>query len=280
MESVAASKVSFEFFPPRSEDQRLLLQATCEKLAEWNPEYFSVTFGAGGSSLASTRGIVLKLHETTGVPLAPHISCMAPSQDSIRKLLEEYRQAGINRLVVLRGDRPVGMDGPGPFQYANELLAFIRSEFGDQFHLQVACYPEVHPESDTPASDIQNFSRKASAGADGAITQYFFNADAYFRFVDESRAAGVDLPITPGIMPITNYHQLARFSDVCGAEIPQWIRRRLQQYSEDTVAIRDFGADIMTGMCEKLLEGGAPGLHFYTLNRANATVKILGALSL
>ena len=278
MDSSVSTKVSFEFFPPRSEEQSLLLEDACGKLAAWNPEYFSVTFGAGGSSLASTREIVLKLHETTGVPAAPHISCMAPDRKSISRLLHKYRQAGIDRLVVLRGDRPAGMDGPGPFQYANELVAYIRSEFGAHFHLQVACYPEVHPESKSPASDLENFSKKVSAGADAAITQYFFNTDAYFRFVDECRNTGVNLPITPGIMPITNFHQLARFSDICGAEIPQWIRLRLEQYSNDSESIREFGTDVMTRLCEKLLAGGAPGLHFYTLNRAEATLKILAGL--
>lgn len=278
MDSSVSTKVSFEFFPPRSEEQNLLLEDACGKLAAWNPEYFSVTFGAGGSSLASTREIVLRLHETTGVPAAPHISCMAPDRESISRLLHKYRQAGIDRLVVLRGDRPAGMDGPGPFQYANELVAYIRSEFGAHFHLQVACYPEVHPESKSSASDLENFSKKVSAGADAAITQYFFNTDAYFRFVDECRNTGVNLPITPGIMPITNFHQLARFSDICGAEIPRWIRLRLEQYGNDTESIREFGTDVMTTLCEKLLAGGAPGLHFYTLNRAEATLRILGGL--
>lgn len=275
MDRAAAIKVSFEFFPPRNGEQQLILESTWQKLARQNPEYFSVTFGAGGSSLASTREIVLKLQNSSGAPAAPHISCMAPDRSSIRQLLDDYREAGIDRLLVLRGDRPEGIYGPGPFQFANELVEFIRSEFGSQFHLQVACYPEFHPESDSPASELKFFKQKVDAGVDGAITQYFFNADAYFRFIDDCHSLGIDVPITPGIMPITNYHSLARFSDTCGAEIPQWIRRRLEQYGNDGASIRDFGADVISGLCENLLAGGAPGLHFYTLNRANATLRIL-----
>lgn len=275
MNSTAPTNISFEFFPPRDEKQQQKLESASQKLALQGPEYFSVTFGAGGSSLAATRETVIKLNEVSGVPAAPHISCMAPDRDSIRQLLEKYRQAGISRLIVLRGDRPEGVHGPGPFQFANELLEFIRSEFGSHFHVQVACYPEFHPESDSPASELEYFRQKVNAGADGAITQYFFNSDSYFRFVDDCRALGIDLPITPGIMPITNYHQLARFSDICGAEIPRWIRRRLEQYGGDTDSIREFGAEVITGLCEKLLAGGAPGLHFYTLNRTNATLRIL-----
>jgi methylenetetrahydrofolate reductase (NADPH) len=279
MNSTAPTNISFEFFPPRDEKQQQKLESASQKLALQGPEYFSVTFGAGGSSLTSTRETVLKLNEVSGVPAAPHISCMAPDRDSIRQLLEKYRQAGISRLIVLRGDRPEGVHGPGPFQFANELLAFIRSEFGSHFHVQVACYPEFHPESDSPASELKYFRQKVNAGADGAITQYFFNPDSYFRFVDDCRSEGINLPITPGIMPITNYHQLARFSDICGAEIPRWIRRRLEQYGDDVDSIREFGAEVITCLCEKLLAGGAPGLHFYTLNRANATLRILHNLN-
>lgn len=280
MQLAGATKVSFEFFPPRNREQQLILESTWQKLALQNPEYFSVTFGAGGSSLVSTREIVLKLHDNSGVPAAPHISCMAPDRASVRQLLDDYRDAGISRLLVLRGDRPVGIHGPGPFQFANELVEFIRSEYGSQFHLQVACYPEFHPESDSPCSELEFFRQKVDAGVDGAITQYFFNADAYFRFIDDCQSVGIDVPITPGIMPITNYHSLVRFSDTCGAEIPQWIRRRLEYYGNDGASIRDFGADVVTRLCEILLAGGAPGLHFYTLNRANATLRILQALTL
>jgi len=269
------TSISFEFFPPRDGKQGRTLESAWEKLAEQGPEYFSVTFGAGGSSLASTREIILKLHQASDVPAAPHISCMAPDRKSILKLLENYSEVGINRLVVLRGDRPVAIHGPGPFQFANELVEFIRAEFGSMFHLQVACYPEFHPESVSPLSELEYFKQKVEAGADAAITQYFFNADSYFRFIDDCQGMGIDLPITPGIMPITNYHQLARFSDICGAEIPQWIRRRLEHYADDPASIREFGAEVVTGLCEKLLAGGAPGLHFYTLNRANATLEVL-----
>lgn len=275
MSSSAANNISFEFFPPRDELQGEKLVSAWEQLAAQGPEYFSVTFGAGGSSLAATRTTVLKLHGLSNVPATPHISCMAPSQDAIRQLLVKYQQAGINRLVVLRGDRPRASVGPGPFQHANELVEFIRAEFGAEFHLQVACYPEFHPESDSPSSDLKYFRQKLAAGADGAITQFFFNADSYFRFVDDCRSFGLDLPITPGIMPITNFYQLARFSAICGAEIPQWIRRRLEQYGDDLVAIREFGAEVISRLCEQLLAGGAPGLHFYTLNRAKPTLTIL-----
>jgi methylenetetrahydrofolate reductase (NADPH) len=276
--SFSGSDISFEFFPPRDAAQREKLELAWQNLSARKPGYFSVTFGAGGSSLASTREIVLKLHESSPVPATPHISCMAPNREAIRALLELYRAADINRLVVLRGDRPLGTHSPGPFQFANELVEFIRSEFGSQFHLQVACYPEFHPESDSPASELEFFRQKVAAGADGAITQYFYNADSYFRFVDDCQGLGIDLPITPGIMPITNFHQLVRFSDICGAEIPQWIRARLEQYGDDLASIRDFGADVVTSLCAKLIAGGAPGLHFYTLNRAGPTLRVLDNL--
>jgi methylenetetrahydrofolate reductase (NADPH) len=195
---------------------------------------------------------------------------MAQSEDMLRSILTSYREGGIKRLVVLRGDRPDGMTGPGPFQYANELVSFIRREFGDDFHIEVACYPEFHPESKSPRSELYYFKQKVNAGANGAVTQYFYNADSYFSFLDDCRRSGIDVPITPGIMPITNYRQLSRFSDNCGAEIPQWIRRRLEGYGDDGASIRAFGLDVVTRLCERLLEGGAPGLHIYTLNRANA----------
>lgn len=230
-----------------------------------------MTFGAGGSTLEATRDAVEALAAQTDVPVAPHISCMAQSEDMLRRILEGYRDRGINRLVVLRGDRPEGLAGPGPFQYANELVGYIRREFGNQFHIEVACYPEFHPESESPQSELFYFKQKVEAGADGAVTQYFYNADSYFRFRDECCRIGVDIPITPGIMPITNYRQLARFSDMCGAEIPQWIRRRLEGYGDDGASIRAFGLDVVTQLCERLLAGGAPGLHVYTLNRANAS---------
>ena len=268
---MATPRISFEFFPPRTAEQKLILESTWQKLAPLNPEYLSVTFGAGGSTLEATRDAAEALAALTDVPVAPHISCMAQSEEMLRNILTAYRDGGINRLVVLRGDRPEGMTGPGPFQYANELVSFIRREFGDAFHIEVACYPEFHPESETPETELYYFKQKVDAGANGAVTQYFYNADSYFSFVDESRRAGIDIPITPGIMPITNYRQLSRFSDICGAEIPQWIRRRLAGYGDDGASIRAFGLDVVTRLCERLLEGGAPGLHIYTLNRANAS---------
>jgi len=204
--------------------------------------------------------------------VAPHISCMAQTREMLRDMLSHYQRMGVNRLVVLRGDRPDGVTGPGPFQYASELVAFVRGEFADHFQIEVACYPEFHPESKSPQSELLHFKNKVEAGATGAITQYFYNPDSYFRFVDDCLRMGVDIPITPGVMPITNYRQLARFSAMCGAEIPQWIRRRLESFGDDGAAIREFGLDVVTAMCERLRAGGAPGFHIYTLNRANASI--------
>lgn len=265
-----APRISFEFFPPRTEQQKATLDAAWQELQPLRPEYLSVTFGAGGSTLEATRETVLDLSRRTDVPVAPHISCMAQDEGMLRRLLAGYREHGIRRLVVLRGDRPDGVTVSGPFQYANELVSFIRREFGDAFHIEVACYPEFHPESTSPETELHYFRQKVEAGADGAVTQYFYNADAYFGFRDDCARAGIDIPITPGIMPITNYRQLARFSQMCGAEIPQWIARRLEGFGEDLEAIHDFGLDVVTRLCERLLEGGAPGLHIYTLNRARA----------
>jgi methylenetetrahydrofolate reductase (NADPH) len=264
-------RISFEFFPPRTEEQQLVLESTWQKLAPLRPDYLSVTFGAGGSTLDATRDTVASLAGGTEVPIAPHISCMASSDAMLRDMLQSYRDIGIDRLVVLRGDRPDGLAGPGPFQYANELVAFIRREFGDHFRIEVACYPEFHPESSSARSDLYYFKKKVDAGADGAVTQYFYNADAYFHYLEDCHRMGIRIPITPGIMPITNYHQLSRFSEMCGAEIPQWIRRRLEGYGDDGASIRAFGLDVVTELCERLLAGGAPGLHIYTLNRANAS---------
>lgn len=268
---MGSPRISFEFFPPRTAEQKLILESTWQKLAPLNPEYLSVTFGAGGSTLEATRDAVEALAAKTTVPVAPHISCMAQTEQMLHGILTSYRESGINRLVVLRGDRPEGLSGPGPFQYANELVAYIRREFGDSFHIEVACYPEFHPESKSPQTEMFYFKQKVEAGANGAVTQYFYNADSYFSFRDECIKSGIDIPITPGIMPITNYRQLAHFSDICGAEIPQWIRRRLEGYGEDGASIRAFGLDVVTALCERLLAGGAPGLHIYTLNRANAS---------
>ncbi len=268
-------RLSFEFFPPRNEAQVANFLAARDRLAALGPEYMSVTFGAGGSTRGATRAAVLGIQTETGVEAAPHISCMAESTDHIRELLETYREAGIRRLVVLRGDRPSG-GGFGAFDYAIDLVRFIRRNFGRSFHLEVACYPEHHPESRTPRLDLEHFKAKVDAGADGAITQYFFHADAYFRFVDESRALGVDIPITPGIMPITNYARLERFSQTCGADFPSWIGKRLAAWEEagDQRSVRAFGEEVVTRLCERLLDGGAPGLHLYTLNRAGASLAL------
>jgi methylenetetrahydrofolate reductase (NADPH) len=273
------AKISFEFYPPRTEQQKNVLDATWRELAPLNPEYLSVTFGAGGSTLDSTRETVLSLSAESEVPVAPHISCMAQSEAMLHELLSGYRENGIDRLVVLRGDRPDGVTVSGPFQYANELVAFIRREFGDAFHMEVACYPEFHPESESPESELHYFRQKVQAGADGAVTQYFYNTDSYFRFMDDCQRLGIDIPVTPGIMPITNYKQLSRFSQMCGAEIPQWIRRRLKGFGDDTRAIQEFGLDVVTDLCERLLEGGAPGLHIYTLNRAHASHELWNRLN-
>jgi len=264
--------ISFEFFPPRTAEQQLALESTWQKLAHLRPAYLSVTFGAGGSTLDATRETVEVLSRNTGVAVAPHISCMAQTREMLRDMLSHYQRMGVNRLVVLRGDRPDGVIGPGPFQYASELVAFVRGEFADHFQIEVACYPEFHPESKSPQSELLHFKNKVEAGATGAITQYFYNPDSYFRFVDDCLRMGVDIPITPGVMPITNYRQLARFSAMCGAEIPQWIRRRLESFGDDGAAIREFGLDVVTAMCERLRAGGAPGFHIYTLNRANASI--------
>ncbi len=269
---MSAPPISFEFFPPRNAEQGQVLESTWQKLAPLQPHYFSVTFGAGGSTLDATRETVKSLMRDSGVRVAPHISCMARSEGAIRELVQKYFDEGVRRLVVLRGDRPPGVSGPGPFQYANELVAYIRREFGDAFHIEVACYPEFHPESSSPESELEYFRRKVEAGADGAITQYFYNADSYFRLLDDCARLGVDIPVTAGVMPITNYRQLSRFSEMCGAEIPQWIRRRLEGYGDDADSIRAFGLEVVAKLCERLISGGAPGLHIYTLNRADASV--------
>lgn len=266
--------ISFEFFPPRNGEQKLILESTWHKLARLNPRYLSVTFGAGGSTLDATLQTVRDLIEHSGVPVAPHISCMAKDKNMLLRLLESYQQAGVERLVVLRGDRPEGVAGPGMFQYASELVRFVSESFPGIFHIEVACYPEFHPESASPATEFRYFKEKIDAGADGATTQYFFNTDCYFQFLDDCERHGIDVPITPGIMPITNYASLMRFSAMCGAEIPRWIRKRLESYGDDGASIREFGLDVVTKLCERLLIGGAPGLHMYTLNRANATMRL------
>jgi len=267
--------ISIEFFPPKTAEGADKLRTTREKLAVLNPQYYSVTFGAGGSTQQGTLDTVLAIRNE-GREAAPHISCMGNSTENLRALLEQYKAAGIRRLVALRGDLPSGYGhlSANQFRYANELIEFIRAETGNWFHIEVAAYPEMHPQATSPQEDLKNFARKVKAGADAAITQYFYNADAYFRFVDEAAKAGVTIPIAPGIMPITNYSQLMRFSDMCGAEIPRWIRLKLASFGDDTASIKAFGLDVVTGLCERLLAGGAPGLHFYTLNQAQATLEI------
>lgn len=270
--------VSFEFFPPRNAEQALVLRSTWQKLARLQPRYLTVTFGAGGSAQKATHQTVMELLKLAQVPVAPHISCMAPNLETLDGLLRGYRDAGVHRLVVLRGDPPDEDGMEPPFSYANELVQHVQKEFPGVFSIEVACYPEKHPESVNMDSEIHYFAEKVRAGADAAITQYFFDATAYFDFVESCRGAGLDIPITPGIMPITNYQQLARFSARCGARIPAKLAARLEAFGEDGASIREYGHEVVTRLCKDLLAGGAPGLHFYTLNRANATMRIWQSL--
>ena len=266
--------LSFEFFPTKTEEGTEKLLKVRDELAAFNPEFFSVTYGAGGSTRDRTYAIVKAIQER-GIPAAPHLSCVGDSKEDLRSLLNEYKDLGIDRIVTLRGDLPSGAGlANSELRYANELVEFIREETGDHFTLEVAAYPEMHPQATSFEKDLQNFVRKVKAGADSAITQYFFNADSYFHFVDRVRDMGVDIPIIPGIMPITNYSKLARFSDACGAEIPRWIRKQLEAYGDDSTSIQQFGEDVVTDMCRRLLEGGAPGIHFYTLNQAEASLRV------
>lgn len=264
---------SFEFFPPKTPEGAEKLRTTVKELGALNPLFFSVTFGAGGSTQQGTIDTVLEIKKS-GFQAAPHLSCIGSTRDNIRALLQTYRDNGIDRIVALRGDMPSGMQEAGAFRYANELVGFIREETADHFHIEVAAYPEAHPQAADAQSDLRNFKRKVEAGANSAITQYFYNPAAYFRFVDDCRKSGIDIPIVPGIMPITNYTQLARFSELCGADIPRWIRKRLEGFGDDRPAIRAFGIEVVTELCRALLEGGAPGLHFYTLNQSEASLAI------
>ncbi len=268
---------SFEFFPPKTAEGMATLRDARAELAKFNPEFFSVTFGAGGSTRDRTMETVLDIQQQ-GLPAAPHISCISSSKEEIRGLLQAYQASGIKRLVALRGDLPSGEVSAGDFRYASELVAFIRAETGQHFHIEVAAYPEFHPEAKSPAADVLNLKRKIDAGANSAITQYFYNADAYFHFIDQCGAAGINVPIVPGIMPIYNITQLARFSNVCGAEIPRWLRLRLEEYGDDMASLRAFGIDVVTDLCETLRVFGAPSLHFYTLNRAGVISNIIGNL--
>ena len=268
---------SIEFFPPKTIEGVAKLRATRGQLAQLQPSYFSVTFGAGGSTQQGTLDTVLEI-QADGYAAAPHLSCVGGSRESLRTILQQYKEHGIKRVVALRGDLPSGYGGAGEFRYANELVEFIRQETGEHFHIEVAAYPEVHPQAKSPQDDLQNFVRKMKAGADAAITQYFYNADAYFQFVDHVRKQGIDAPIVPGIMPITNYSQLMRFSDMCGAEIPRWVRLKLASYGDDSASIKAFGQEVVVALCQRLLAGGAPGLHFYSMNQANATTAVWKAL--
>lgn len=266
--------ISMEFFPPKTTEGADKLRAARVQLAELGPEYFSVTFGAAGSTQAGTRDTVLEI-QREGHKAAPHLSCIGRSRAELREIITEYKSHGIRHIVALRGDLPSGFGGlSGEFSHASELIEFIRAETGDWFHIEAAAYPEMHPQARSPQDDLQNFIRKIKAGANSAITQYFYNADAYFRFVDELHKAGVDVPVVAGIMPITNYTQLMRFSDMCGAEIPRWIRLKLASFGDDSASIRAFGLDVVTQMCDRLIASGAPGLHFYTLNQAAPTIAI------
>ena len=270
---------SFEFFPPQTPEGMEKLRATRKQLAQLQPKFFSVTFGAGGSTRDRTMEAVLGI-QAEGHAAAPHLSCIGSTSDNIRAMLQTYRDSGIRHIVALRGDLPSGMAQAGEFRFANELVTFIRKEYGDAFHIEVAAYPEYHPQARSAQEDLQNFKRKVEAGADSAITQYFYNADAYFNFVESCEAAGISIPIVPGIMPINKFAQLARFSDNCGAEIPRWIRKKLEGYGDDSASIRAFGLDVVTDLCDRLLKAGAPGLHFYTQNSAGLTTTIWQRLGL
>lgn len=270
---------SFEFFPPQTLEGMEKLRATRRQLAQLDPKFFSVTFGAGGSTRDRTLETVLEI-QAEGYAAAPHLSCIGSTSENIHAMLQKYRDGGIRHIVALRGDLPSGMAQWGEFRYADELVRFIRKEFGDAFHIEVASYPEYHPQANSAQDDLLNFKRKVEAGADSVITQYFYNADAYFKFIEACEAMGIGVPIVPGVMPINKFSQLARFSDSCGAEIPRWIRKKLEGYGDDSASIRAFGLDVVTDLCDRLLSAGAPGLHFYTLNSAGLTTTIWQRLGL
>ena len=271
---------SCEFFPPRNPEAAARLRATGERLAKLQPGFFSVTYGAGGSTREKTFATVLELRDNTGIEAAPHLSCVGSSVEDLCAVLASYRDRDLSHIVALRGDLPSGSAGLGSLRYASELVELIRRQHGDYFHIEVACYPEFHPQAASVRQDLDNFRRKVDAGANGAITQYFYNVDAYFRFIDSCQGLGIDIPVVPGIMPITNCTQLLRFSEACGAEIPHWILKRLRDFGDDRDAILEFGIDVTTALCEKLLLNGVPGLHFYTMNQAVATETIWQNLGL
>jgi len=272
-------ELSVEFFPPQTPEGAEKLRATWTKLAPLKPAFFSVTFGAGGSTQDRTYETVEEIR-AAGLPAAPHLSCIGSTRARVREILQRYQAAGIHRIVALRGDLPSGMAEPGELRYANELVEFIRKETGDWFHIEVAAYPEYHPQAKSPKDDLINFKRKAEAGADTAITQFFYNADAYEHFVAAARAAGVTIPIIPGIMPIASFSKLSRFADNCGAEIPRWMRKQFESFGDDAASIRAYGLDVVTQLCERLIKAGAPGLHFYTLNQSSLTTEIVKRLGL
>ena len=277
---MTASKpaISFEFFPPKSDDGWTKLQTVHEALSAVNPEFFSVTYGAGGSTQEDTVKTVLSLHDK-GISTAPHISCIGSTSDKVLQLLSTYADHGIDRLVALRGDMPSGMGGrSGQFAYAEDLVTFIQKHFPNQFHIEVAAYPEMHPQARDMDSDLRHFISKVSAGASGAITQYFYNADSYLYFRDRVAAAGCDVPITPGIMPILNFSNLLRFSDNCGAEIPRWIQKKMEGFRDDSASVKAFGHEVVTSLCQRLLAEGVPNLHFYTMNQSKASLNILQEL--
>ena len=270
--------ISFEFYPPKTDEQRAQLDKTASRLKSQSPDYVSCTFGAGGSTLSYTPETVERLHRHHALNAAPHISCVGGTRAELGELLNRYKAMGCKRLIALRGDLPSGMGHTGDFRYATELVEFIRREHDGCFHIEVGCYPETHPQAEDAHADLRHFKAKVDAGADGAITQYFYNADGYFRFVDDARKLGIGIPIVPGIMPISNFTQLRRFSEGCGAEIPRWVSKRMQSYGDDVDAIREFGTDVVAQLCRRLIDGGAPGLHFYTLNLAKPTLNVIARL--
>ncbi len=278
MSKAKHTPISFEFFPPKTPEGAAKLVNVRHELYALKPEFFSVTYGAGGSTQDGTLQQVQAIL-SEGFDAAPHFSCIGATRDSVREQLAAFKTAGIRRMVALRGDLPSGHGTFGEFRYASELVAFIREETGDYFHLEVGCYPEVHPQAKSPEADLQAYVTKVRAGANSAITQYFYNSDAYFRFVDDAYKLGADIPVVPGIMPIISSTQLMRFSDACGAEIPRWIRLRLQAFGDDTASIKAFGLDVVADLCEQLLNGGAPSLHFYTMNQAQAVKQLVERIS-
>lgn len=272
--------ISCEFFPPKTDEGARKLRDTWQTLKDIDPEYFSVTYGAGGSTQERSFATVSEIQRDSGIPAAPHLSCIGSTREHIRAILDSYKAQGIRHIVALRGDLPSGMRDPGELRHANELVEFIRAETGDWFHIEVAAYPEFHPQAASAQADLDAFQRKVEAGADSAITQYFYNVDSYLRFMNDCLDRGIHIPIVPGIMPITNYTQLARFSDACGAEIPRWLRKRLETFDDDMDGLRSFGLDVVGELCQQLLEAGAPGLHFYSMNQVEPTLHLWRGLNL